>query len=452
MNGAEQRVIDQAVSLHKAGKFTDAAHLYNMVLNRHPMNVGILSLMADLFNRIDYTGLAINLYGVCIQADPENGKYWNDLGIAFRKENMLDEAKNAYAKSIELQGETAENCNNMAGLYSDSCEPEKALDWADRALKHADLADAHWHRALALLTQKRWAEGWDEYEYRQKLESWDSRRTIAAPTWDFNQTEHLYVHGEQGVGDEVMFLSCLDEAIRRARHVTVEVHPAVAQLVRQTWPDVSVVTEEAKGDYTAKIALASLAVHFRRSEDAFPGVPYLKPDPALVEHYRARLSAVGPRPWVALTWLGGAKRTRTEERSLDLASLRPIMDQFSCVSAQYEHVQPFVKVERERNKLIALDDLCVGKDLAHQAALFEAVDAVVTVQQTAVHVAGAVGAKTFALINERPHWRYGMQGNLPWYRSVSLYRKTSDWGSLIEKVRSDIADQFGVSGTQRAVA
>lgn len=453
MNSAEQNVLNQALTLHKSGKFADAAHLYNMVLNRHPMNIGIISLMADLFNRLEYTGLAINLYGICIQAEPENGKYWNDLGIAFRKENMLDEAKDAYEKSIEIAGETAETCNNMAGLYSDRCHPDLALAWADKALKlDPDLADAHWHRALALLTQRRWADGWDAYEARQQLESWDGRRRISAPRWDFEATDHLYVHGEQGVGDEIMFLSCIDEAIRRARHVTVEVHPSLAAIVKTTWPDVSVVTEETLGDYTAKIPMGSLCGHFRRSDDAFPGTPYLRPNPALVEHYRVRLAAIGPRPWVALTWLGGAKRTRTEDRSLELTSLRPFMDAYTCVSAQYEHVQPFVKVERERNKLVALDDLCVGKDIAHQAALFAAVDAVVTVQQTAVHVAGAVGAKTYAMISDVPHWRYGQSGDLPWYKSVKLYRKQNEWQTVINNVRKDIADFVGVSGSKREAA
>lgn len=452
MNVVEQ-TLSRALDLHKSGDFGRASHMYNCVLNLQPFHEGTLYLLSDIYLRQDYSGLAINLLMSLLDRNDKHAQAWCNLGVAFRKEDKYDEALYAWDRALQIEGDTSEVCGNIATLYSDNAQPDEAIKWLERALKCDDSnIHAHWSMALALLTKRDWAAGWDKYEYRLKLETFHTRDTLTCPVWDFEQTDHLYVHGEQGVGDEVMFLSCLDEAIRRARHVTVEVHPAVAPLVRQTWPGVSVVTEETKGDYTAKIAIGSLAVRFRRSEDAFPGVPYLKPDPALVEHYKARLSAVGPRPWVALAWHGGTRVTRVRDRSIELTAMKPIMDTFTCVSAQYEHTNPVLAEQRKDAGLVALDDLCLGKDLSHQAALFAAVDAVVTVQQTAVHVAGAVGAKTYGLISGNPHWRYGLSGDMPWYRSVSLYRKTSDWGSLIEKVRSDIADQQGIRRAESAHA
>lgn len=453
MNDAEQRTIDLAVALHKERKYADATHLYNCVLNRHPFNEGLMSLLADAYIRQEMTGLAVNLLTNALERNPKNSKAWNDLGIAFRKENRYEQAQKAYERSIEIAGDTVEACANMAGLYGDRAQPEQAIHWCDRVLAiEPGHTDAIWHKALALLTQRKWPEGWDCYESRQQLDSWDSRKSITAPLWDFGQTDHLYIHGEQGIGDEVMFLSCLDEILPRARHVTVEVHPAVAGIVRTTWPTVSVVTQETTGDYSAKIPLGSLCARLRRADDAFPGTSYLKPDESLVEHYRARLTAIGPRPWIAVTWLGGVKATRVEERSLNLSELRPILDRYTCVSAQYEHVLPVIAKEREKEGLVCLDNLCVGKDIAHQAALFKAVDAVVTVQQTAVHVAGAVGAKTFAMIGAAPHWRYGLEGNLPWYESVELYRKCTDWADVINRVDKDIANFFRVSRAKSATA
>jgi hypothetical protein len=341
----------------------------------------------------------------------------------------------------------------MATLYSDRAQPDKAIHWLDRSLKcDPDSVGARWSKSLALLTKKDWAQGWPLYEFRQQLEGWHSRTSVDAPMWDFGPTDHLYIHGEQGVGDEIMFLSCLDEVLPLAKRVTLELNERVAGIAKQTWPSVSIVTTETPGDYTAKIAIGSLAARLRRDEAAFPGVAYLKPCPSLVALYKSRLAALGPRPWVGVAWHGGTKMTRVKDRSATLDDFKPILDRFTCVSAQYEHTNPMLTKAREEAKLPMLDSLCVGADLAHQAALFAALDYVVTVQQTAVHVAGAVGAKTFALIGAYPHWRYGVEGDMPWYRSVKLCRAKNGWAEQVNQVEQAIADQFGISGAQRAVS
>lgn len=448
-----QTTVDQALAFHKAGDFGRAAHLYNAVLNLKPFDEGILYLLSDLYLRQEYSGLAINLLTNLLDKNPQHGQAWCNLGIAFRKEDRYDQAVNAWNRALEIQGDTPEVCCNMATLYSDRAQPDKAIHWLERSLKcEPDNVGAKWSMALALLTKKDWANGWPLYEYRQQLETWDSRKSVDVPMWDFEPTDHLYIHGEQGVGDEIMFLSCLDDVLPLAKRVTLELNERVAGIARLTWPSVEIVTQETTGDYTAKVALASLAARLRRAEAAFPGTPYLKPDAALVERYRAALAALGPRPWVGVAWHGGTKMTRVRDRSITLNAFAPILSRFTCVSAQYEHTNPVIAEDREAAGLPKLDALSLGEDLAHQAALFAALDVVVTVQQTAVHVAGAVGAKTYALIGPFPHWRYGVEGNMPWYRSVELCRAKNGWEEQINYVERSIADQFGVSGTKRKAA
>jgi tetratricopeptide (TPR) repeat protein len=452
MNVIDQ-TIDQALIHHKAGDFGRASHLYNAVLNLKPFDEGVLYLLSDLYLRQEYSGLAINLLTNLLDRHPKNGAAWCNLGIAFRKEDRYDQAVNAWERALKIQGDTAEVCCNMATLYSDRAQPDKAIHWLDRSLKcDPESVGARWSKSLALLTKKDWANGWPLYEFRQQLEGWHSRTTVDAPMWDFTPTDHLYIHGEQGVGDEIMFLSCLDEVLPLAKRVTLELNERVAGIARKTWPSVSIVTTETPGDYSAKIAIGSLAARLRRSADAFPGTPYLKPDPELVEHYKARLTAIGPRPWVALAWHGGTKQTRVKDRSIDLDSFEPIRNRYTCVSAQYEHTNPMLQKAREDAGLVRLDNLCVGEDLAAQAALFAAVDYVVTVQQTAVHVAGAVGAKTYALIGPTPHWRYGLTGDMPWYRSVQLCRAKNGWAEQINLVEKAIADHAAVPSAERRAA
>jgi Tfp pilus assembly protein PilF len=434
-----QQALDQAVAHHRSGDLSKAEFLYNRVFNRDPMNAGLQMALANLYMQKEFNALAVCLLSNVVAADPKNAVALCDLGVALRKEGFTDHAKVVWNKALEIAGDTVEVCNNMAGLYADGGDPYEAIRWCDRASaackeSNADRYDALWNKSLALLSLQRWSEGWDLYELRQKKPKWDSRPHISAPLWDFKPVKHLYIHGEQGIGDEVMFLSVIPDVLALAQIITVEVNPKVYELVRQTWPELRVVTEETLGDYDAKIPLGSLACRFRRETQAFPGKPYVTPDPERVAFYRAELQKRGKGPYVALTWVGGNQATRILERSISIGLFKPIMDAYTCVSAQYgAEVNELIEHERRESGLPKIDDLSTGMDMAAQAALFKAVDAVVTVQQTAVHVAGSVGAKTFALISSHPHWRYGVTGeNIPWYDSVTLLRNKDDWNAVIQ--------------------
>lgn len=432
-----QAFIDEALEHHKAGRFKPAIQMYNQVLNQFPYDDQTRFLLADAYSRIEFNGLAINLLHNVLQSRPDYPEGWCNLGVALRKELFHSQAEEAWNRALELQGDTAEVCGNMAGLYADSGKPDEAIQWCDRALAcDPDNAQAKWQKALALLTKGDFAAGWPLYEARKQLPGWDSRPSVVAPNWDGGPVKHLYIHGEQGVGDEIMFGTCLSIAIEKAEKVTIEVNPAVAGLFARTWPHAHIVIMEAPGCYDAKVAMGSLpglmGVH--RCE-------YLKPSPKTIAYYRDKLEELGPGPYIGLAWVGGMKQTRVVDRTIPLSLLEPIREIGTCVSVQYEHTNPMIGPERERAGLPLIDMESAGKDLHAQAALMAALDAVVTVQQTAVHVAGAVGTPCYALIPQSPQWRYGLTGEtMPWYRSVRLFRQGSgeNWGAVVARIADEL--------------
>lgn len=430
------------------GNVEEAFGLFNAILNRKFDVPEVMYMVADCCIRKGLNGIAINLLGTCLQIKPDFQPGWNNLGVAFRHENFNKFAKAAWEKAYALE-QSVEVMSNFATLSADSGDPDDAIRWCDEAIKtKADHWQSWWNKALAVLTKRNWAEGWDLYEHRLRLGHFDSRPTIDAPQWDGSYVEHLYVHGEQGCGDEVMFSSMLPDLLPRVGKVTVEAHKKFAGLLRRSFPGIAVVTEEseATGPYDAKCGMGSLAKYLRRSESDFPGTPYLKPDPALVEHYRQELLKIGPAPHVAIAWVGGTKKTRVEDRSVALPLFRSLQKRYTCVSAQYViSASEEIEAERTAANLPKIDDACSGNDLHAQAALFAACDAVVTVCQTAVHVAGAVGTPTFVLVPAKPSWRYGIEGDgLPWYNSVRLFRqgKHDTWLQVIARIEQAMRSHF----------
>lgn len=452
--------IDQAVSLHKKGDLKEAEHIYNRVLNVFPEDEQVLFLLGDLYLRKGHNGLAISVLRNLLRLNENHSYAWCNLGVAYRKENHNEKAEGAWMRAISNGGETYEVCNNMASLHSDTGDPKKAIYWCDKALELShENPNVLWQKSLALLSLKEYKKGFTLYEYRQDMDNWHSRKEIETPIWDGSPVENLYVHGEQGVGDEVMFLSQFKHIADRCDNITLELNGKVVGLAKnlREWDthgehrlnivsDVKEVGENEKFD--AKLPLGSVFELFGLPD----GEPYIYPRQMRYEFYRAELEKLGPGPYVAICWLGGTKQTRVVERSVPLKALNPLMEKYTCVSAQYSAGNPGIEEERLANGLPKINDECCDTDLAEQAALFSAVDAVVTVQQTAVHVAGAVGAKTFVMVAERPQWRYGLEGDtVPWYNSVKLFRKAKkkdgdtkeeDWTRVINKIEGELDAYF----------
>jgi hypothetical protein len=452
------QVLLEAFEHHQAGRLDQAESAYNAIFNRSLDNAQLMYLLGDLYCRKGYNALAATLLHACLTIDPKHQAAWINLGVALRHEHYNDMARAAWLRALEL-GENIEALSNMTTLYADTGQPEEALKWAGEALRvKPDHWESHWNSALARLTMRDWATGWDEYENRFHLERWDLRSKLDVPHWDGTGSKRVYLHGEQGVGDEIMFLSILPDLMAADIVPVIEVNKKLASLVKATWPGLEVYSslDEALAagvQVDAKCGLGSLGKFFRRLDASFPGTPYLKPDPALVEHYRQELTKLGPGPYIAVAWVGGVKSTRVQDRSLPLVNFAPIVTQGTAVCAQYgPHTE-----EAASNELPIIDDASRGGDLHHQAALFVACDAVTTVAQTAVHVAGAVGANTYVLTPSKPSWRYGTQGStLPWYNSIKLFRQTrDDWGTVIANITNELKhdlDLGRVSAAQHATA
>lgn len=455
LDPAVLNILNRAIGLHKSGKLDQAIDLYNRILNRYPNEENLLYLLSDAFLRKEYNGLSVAILRDLLSRNPANGEAWCNLGVAYRKENFTSEAVDAWYNAFRLQGDSVEVCSNMAGLYADRGKPDEAIYWSTRALRcDPGSVQAHWHLSLAQLTKREWSAGWENYAYRMKGDTWDGRKTIDAKAWCgevLSDSDRLYLHGEQGVGDEVHFLQLLPRVMERVKNITVEVHRKVADIVRAQWPSVEVITseQEADGNYTHKMALGSLCAIWWGDDgisEPWVGEPFIKPRNDRVAHYQRELCRIGPRPWVAIAWIGGLKATRIEDRSIPLSVMSPLLRRFTCVSAQYEDVNPLIGKDREEFGIPKIDDLCVGGNLMEQADFLAACDYVVTVAQTAMHVGGAVGAETLVMLPHNPDWRYGLDGEeIEFYKSVKLFRRAhnvDDWAPQIAEVIRHIKKDY----------
>lgn len=470
-------LLDRAQRHHQGGDLDAAEALYNAILSKNIASTGapwILYLLGTLQMERGNNGLAAVLLGEATRALPTFGEAFNNLGIALAREYCDEAADQAYARASELLPAVADIPCNRAGLYVNEGQPSKVMALAGWALEiDADHALARWHMALGMLEAGMLTRrAWDYHEARlvpgiTKTEIRRYHGETETPWWRGEAGRTVVVHGEQGIGDEIMFASCLPDAIGRvgAERLVFECAPRLATLFARSFPCRVVGTNTVDGSDLpsnfkpdCKIAVGSLPWRFRDGRKSFPGTPYLAADPAKVAAARARLPEGRLR--VGVSWQGGHHKTRVDLRSFGEPD--PLLPILGCdadfVSLQYtmaadDQVKRFES--RHGIKIHHWPDVLRAQDYDETAALVASCDLLISVCQSVIHLAGALGKPCWVLVPSRPAWRYGIEGDrMPWYgETVRLFRqKGDDWASLIERVAGELADHVRVSRAEPKAA
>jgi tetratricopeptide (TPR) repeat protein len=389
-----------------------------------------------------------------LDADPGHAMAHSNLGLLlFEVHYRVEEALSHLERALERDPKLVNAYCNYTAVLQHLGRCNEALDWAARGLAlepgHAQLRV---NRALALLMQGDFEQGWVEYEAR--LESYEcfKFRQFPQPRWTGEDAagKRLLIYAEQGIGDEIMFASCLPELLRRAGHCVIDCHPKLEALFRrsfpeatihgglQTDPDLSWLARMPAVD--ARIAIGSLPRLYRSHVDRFPGHGgYLAADPGHVAAWRQRLDALGEGLKVGVSWRGGTRHSNQRYRSMPLTELAaPLaaLPAIQLVNLQYTDCSDEIKSARADGIVLHHWPEAIA-DYDQTAALVCALDLVVSVQTAIVHLAGALGRPVWVMVPAAPEWRYQRAGHgMPWYPSVRIFRQSrlGEWRPVIDAV------------------
>ncbi len=430
-----ENTVRAADSLLARGRRDEAEALYAAVLDREQDNPAALFGLGNIAADRGRFGLAASLYRRSLGEMPEMSTSLN-LASALKRLGRMEEADTQFKAAESLIGTLPQDIRgrmagslygNWSGCFINAGNPNRALELARKGLDaDPNNLDAHNHRALALLEKGLWKEAYPHWQKRLQRRGFHRRNY--APEWDGGETDLLVVHGEQGLGDEVLFMTAFREAVKKARTVVVEcaerLVPVFARSLRvPCYATEAELIANLPRPATAQIAMGSLFIASRDKPADCPGTPYLRADGALVREYRDRLETLGRGKKVGLTWRGGTEKTHKAVRTPPLKAFTPLLGGDAVlVSLQYG-----------ADAAIDADTLQLHhwqlaiEDIDRQIALIAALDEVVSVCQSVVHFAGAVGTPCHVLVPSAPRWCYGITGlTMPAYKSVILYRQVGD--------------------------
>ncbi len=381
-----------------------------------------------------------------VEHHPSAGELWSCLGYAHQKAHDPAGALECYARARALGVDDHEFHNNAAIVFQELGRMDEAVQAYGRSIEARPGHElARFHLALARLSMRQYALGWEGYELR--LLSEENRIAVSPErAWRGEPLagRSILIRGEQGLGDEIMFASCFAEVVEAASRCVITCAPRLERLFRRSFPAASVVglapdaaTAVAGVDF--EIPAGSLPRELRPAAADFPRHDgYLRADPERVAHWKTRLAGLGPGLKVGISWRGGTHKTRSPLRTLPLSAWSPILgvEGVRFVSVQYGDVRedlehaPAVSHWQE-----AIDDY------DETAALVCALDLVVSVCTAVIHLSGALGRPVWIMAPLSPEWRYAVAGDtMDWYPSSRMFRQQEfgNWRPVVARVAHEL--------------
>lgn len=467
------------VLAHLAGKQALALALIEKAVRLMPSHAQFLYNLGVVWGTLRQLGRALNCYRAAVANDPNHEAARINLGNAALEEDHLDEALAAYGAALAAN---PDNFNvvlaKAIALYA-SRRFSEALPFYEKAVMlQPTSARAHWEHAHQLLMTRDYARGWQEYEYRFAAGK-DSNvwcYPYPFPKWQGESLagKTIILHGEQGLGDELMFGTIYPEIMAEAKAVIICGQPHVTPLLRDSFPSVTVIDQlradqdawtrlpvpwlgewqQQHGAIDYQIANGGLPVLRRDALEKFPArVNYLKSNPAKAALWRDKLAHLS-RFKVGLCWAANpalqdhVAGKRSRKKSLTLKGLAPLaavqeVDGVDGVDGvDFVSLQTWEAARQADDAPMPIMDCSAGlKDFSDTAALVENLDLVITCDTSVAHMAGGMGKPVWILLPWQADWRWHADGTTTeWYPSARLYRQPGlgAWDAVLALVCQDL--------------
>ncbi len=406
------------------------------------------------------------------------------LGLALASLGLRDDAEQSLRRALELEphfGDAhlalgkllwkdgahleATECFRIAvrcepGSIPALCEWWKATDElqlleerVEAGLRYVALrpehVEARWDLALHQLTIGQLTDGWAAYGYRWKRPAYAAwYYNLPYPEWAGEPLEgkRILVWREQGVGDEIMFASCLPDLIAVADHVTFACTKRLLPLFARSFPKASVVDSDRieppvpePFDVDYHSAIGALPRYFRPTIASFPRRrSYLVADPARIALWRERLGALGPGLRVGISWRSQFMTAEREKSYTALTQWEPILRTagVQLINLQYDDCALALATAQERFgvPIHAWPDLNLKNDFEGTAALIANLDLVISIPNSVGELAGALGRPVWRMIPGPPgDWTMLGTGRRPWYPTMRVFgaEQVGDWPTAI---------------------
>jgi hypothetical protein len=301
------------------------------------------------------------------------------------------------------------------------------------------MPDAHFGRAMVLLANGRFAEGWPPYEWRLKRVPPDAFHPQGRPVWTGKENldgKTIFVEVEQALGDMLHFFRFAPMLADLGARVILSARAQQMRLLQGLDPRLTIVSEKnppAEFDYY--ITLMSLPMAFGVTLQTIPAkTPYLRAEPERVEAWGKKIGPDGFK--IGVVWQSGSNNIARSFPPILLAGIAARPD-VRLIALQKDIAADTLA---ELGASMTLETLGPDFDAGPQAfldsaAVLQNLDLVITSDTSMAHLAGALARPVWVALKYAADWRWLVdREDSPWYPGMRLFRQheRGDWKSVFD--------------------
>lgn len=405
-------------ALYRSGKPGDAKAILEYALELDPkclyahINLGgVLQALGDLQGNLNSALSAVSI-------DPTSALAFNNLGSALTDLAMFHDAKHAYETAQMLQPNQVDTLINLAAVEAKLGSSEQAIEMYEKTLRILPVREKHRREAVEFFASFEYLKlgnlkkGWDYYDggFSPMVPLAGARtpkRVFDVPRWRGEPLhgKRLLVWREQGLGDEILFGSCLpDLGELGAEKIIVECDPRLVSIFQRSFPEFTVRSQiyysnnfrSPNNDFDYEIPMGSLMRRFRSCIDDFArSGPYLVASDELVADFQSRLAEYRDKPLVGICWRSGKLSPVRNLSYTVLEDWLPIAEsgKVNIVSLQYGEAEAEIADAEQKFgiKIIRWSDFDQKNELDKVFALMSCLDYAISVNTAPLRMASAIG-------------------------------------------------------------
>ncbi|MEZ4589435.1 MAG: tetratricopeptide repeat protein [Gemmatimonadales bacterium] len=441
---------ERALAAQQAGRVDEAITLYRRIVARQPgfapahFNLGLLYLSRNELAE------AVHCFEGAARLRPTAADAWLNLGAALERLERLADAVLAYDRVIGCAPEDVRGPYNRGNALLALGRMNEA-EASFRAVLELDEhhVDAQWNLATALLGQGQLAQGWEQYEWRWKQRGLDPASRFGFPLWAGEPLagKRILVWREQGIGDEILFATCVRDLVAAGAEVTFAATPRLAPLFARGLPGVRVIDDGGWGDETFDYhaPIGALPRQVRKHLTSFHGEQrLLVADSAQASRWAKRLGKLGDGLRIGICWRSGLSTPERDRHYSRLEQWAPLfqLSDVHWVNLQYDDCEAElagaektfgIKIHRWKG-----EDL--RDDLESVVGLLWNLDGVVTAPTAVGSLAGGAGVRTWQ-VDVGGDWTCHGRSQSPWFPSLSVRSRpygSTDWRTVFEGLAGEI--------------
>ena len=442
-----------AVTYFKLGKFIEAEEVCKTAIKLNPNHAQSYYSLGNIFVKLNKPYRAERAYKKAIEIKPDYSMCFNNLGVIYWGLGKFEDSEKNYKMAITKDANNLDAYCNLGVTLQYMSKFDEAEDNYKKAIKiNPNYPEAYSNWALTLMYKGSYKKSFELSEWRWKTKKNKNKKfETNKPLWNNEDNKIIYVWREQGIGDEIMYCSMINELIEeKSAKIILNCDKRLKPLFNRSFNKNIIYKDDTsilESEFDCHIPMASLANFFRSNSEKFKKTfnGYLKHNKDQTYQIRSTITKESASKIIGISWKTTSTKELAEFRNIALKDLIKSINgpNIKFVNIQYGNTtEEILKLKKEMNiDIVTFNDIDNFNDIDSLASVMAACDNIVTIDNSTAQLAGSLGLNTKLLLSSAPDVRWGHKGSsCYWYNSIKIYRQIilGDWSEPLKQLEKDL--------------